>query len=618
MPGRVPNPLSIATHDGELTIDFATRGVTVNGAALGLTPIECDILLCLASSYGMVVPTEDLVVAVWGEWYGQRGHVSVHVHHLRRKLGPFGRLITNKRGVGYSLDPPARHLALPSNWPDDLTVLFQILSEDAVARGVVWLFVERNLSISWVSDSVSDLLGWTPPDMVGREPRDFVVAEDVPAFLLNFPPVRGLRACNSTPGCTTGMARSCRFASRPMCSTRPMDRGWRASANGAVCRSHRALRIARALGTPRSPTGKASVRQAVEHHDRVSRTRVPRGGMPQTLPGPFSVTASDCRLDIDVASRTVRANGVDVPLTPTEFEVLVCLAARTNSVVPLDGLIEAVWGEWFGPRGHVSVHVHHLRPKLGACGGLIVTRRGFGYMLASGTDGAAYPPPPGWGASTFLDVLQADGRARAVIWMVSSADRSVAWVSASVTHLTGWMPHELVGRLPWEFITQSDRSSRVAVDDGVAGDFETPGPVELRCADGSTIWVTASARIFRGPDGRYLGGLTECRPVDPPAAPKSFTLYFDADSTLLAVEPHAPFLGWDPEQVIGSYFSLAGIDPSASKLALDSLVATGQADHRVALAAVTSDGAVSPVMATLRLEIQSGRIVGYSGEVSLD
>ena len=191
MPGKVPDPLSIATHDGDLTIDFATREVTINGVALKLTPIECDILLCLASSYGTVVPTEDLVAAVWGEWYGQRGHVSVHVHHLRRKLGPFGRLVVNKRGVGYSLDPPARDLALPANWPEDLTVLFQILSEDAVARGVAWLFVERNMRISWVSDSVSDLLGWTPLDMVGREPRDFVAAEDVPAFLLNFPVSHG-------------------------------------------------------------------------------------------------------------------------------------------------------------------------------------------------------------------------------------------------------------------------------------------------------------------------------------------------------------------------------------------------------------------------------------------
>ena len=340
--------------------------------------------------------------------------------------------------------------------------------------------------------------------------------------------------------------------------------------------------------------------------------------MSQTLPGPFSVTASDCRLEIDVASRTVRANGVDIPVTPTEYDVLVCLAARANSVVPLDGLIEAVWGDWFGPRGHVSVHVHHLRRKLGACGGLIVTRRGFGYMLASGTDTAVDPLPPGWVASAFLDVLQADGGARGVVWLLSNADRTVAWVSDSVTPLTGWTQQELVGRLPWEFVTQSDRSSRGAVDDGVAGGFETPGPVELRCADGSTIWVTASARIFRGPDGRYLGGLTECRPVDPPAALKSFTLYFDADSTLLAVEPHAPFLGWDPEWVIGSYFSLAGLDPSASRLSLDSLVATGQADHRVALAAVSRDGGVSPATATLRLELEGGRLVGYSGEVSLD
>ncbi|MFM9133952.1 MAG: winged helix-turn-helix domain-containing protein [bacterium] len=191
MAGRVPDPLIIATQDGDLTIDFARQGVTANGAALRLTPIERDILLCLASHYGTVVPVEELVEAVWGERYGQRGHVSVHVHHLRRKLGTFGSLVVNERGVGYALEAPARKLALPSNWPDDLPVLFSMLGEDAAARGVMWIFVERNFTIAWASDSVSDLLGWQPGEMVGREPRDFILADDVPRFLANFPASHG-------------------------------------------------------------------------------------------------------------------------------------------------------------------------------------------------------------------------------------------------------------------------------------------------------------------------------------------------------------------------------------------------------------------------------------------
>ncbi|MFM9133953.1 MAG: winged helix-turn-helix domain-containing protein [bacterium] len=341
--------------------------------------------------------------------------------------------------------------------------------------------------------------------------------------------------------------------------------------------------------------------------------------MSQSLLDTFSLTSRDCHLEIDYAAHTVRANGVTVSLTPTEYDVLVCLAARTSAVVPLDDLIAAVWGDWFGPRGHVSVHVHHLRRKLGACGGFIVTRRGVGYMLAAGSEGVAHPLPPGWGLASLFDVLQVDGDARGVIWMLSNADRTVGWVSDSVTTLTGWTPQELMGRLPWDFsVGSDDQSVRDAIDEGASGPFETPRPVGLRCADGSSIWITASSRIFRDAEGAYLGGLTECRPVDLGAPPAPFTLYFDAESTLLAVEPHAPFLGWDPEAIIGSHFSLAGLDPSATRITLDSLVASGQVEHRVALPAMRAAGGTIPATATLRLEIDGGRVVGYSGGVTLD
>ena len=187
MPGGLPDPLLISSDDGELRIDFASKLVSVNGHDADLTPTERDILTYLALRYGTVVPMDDLVEAVWGDWFGSGGHVSVHIHHIRRKLGPLGRLIITKRGLGYMLDAPTGTLAFPSPWMGEGRALFDMLQGDATARDVMWLCVERDLRISWVSDSATSMLGWAPREMIGRQPREFIVADDVPGFLANFP-----------------------------------------------------------------------------------------------------------------------------------------------------------------------------------------------------------------------------------------------------------------------------------------------------------------------------------------------------------------------------------------------------------------------------------------------
>ena len=325
----------------------------------------------------------------------------------------------------------------------------------------------------------------------------------------------------------------------------------------------------------------------------------------------------DCHLEIDYASRTVRANGASVSLTPTEYDVLVCLAARTSAVVPLDDLIEAVWGDWFGPRGHVSVHVHHLRRKLGQCGELIVTRRGVGYMLEAGADGAVHPLPTGWGLSSFFDVLTLDGAARSVIWLLVRADRTIAWISDSITPLTGWRPEDLVGHFPWKFLDEAGGQVRLVIDDGASGMVRPPYPVNLLRPDGTPVRISVTVRVFRDAEGSYLGALTEWQPVHH-APPTAVTLHFDADSTLLAVEPHASFLGWDPDAVIGSYFSLAGLDQESSRVTLEALASAGIAEHEIGVPAVGPDGSVTQVIAKLRLHRQDGRLTGYTGEIHFD
>jgi DNA-binding response OmpR family regulator len=85
-------------------------------------------------------------------------------------------------------------------------------------------------------------------------------------------------------------------------------------------------------------------------------------------------------LEINQAERRVLRGGVEVHLTPTEFDLLTHLAGRPRTVVPRERLLSEVWG-WADTSGTRTVdsHIKGLRRKLGA--DLIRTVHGVGYAL---------------------------------------------------------------------------------------------------------------------------------------------------------------------------------------------------------------------------------------------
>jgi len=85
-------------------------------------------------------------------------------------------------------------------------------------------------------------------------------------------------------------------------------------------------------------------------------------------------------LEINQVERRVRRAGVEVHLTPTEFDLLVHLARRPRAVLPRERLLAEVWG-WSDASGSRTVdsHIKGLRRKLGA--DLIRTVHGVGYAL---------------------------------------------------------------------------------------------------------------------------------------------------------------------------------------------------------------------------------------------
>ncbi|MDR7273780.1 response regulator transcription factor [Catenuloplanes atrovinosus] len=88
-------------------------------------------------------------------------------------------------------------------------------------------------------------------------------------------------------------------------------------------------------------------------------------------------------LEINRAERRVTRGGVEAHLTPTEFDLLVHLAARPRAVLPRERLLADVWG-WADASGTRTVdsHIKGLRRKLGA--DLIRTVHGVGYALEVG------------------------------------------------------------------------------------------------------------------------------------------------------------------------------------------------------------------------------------------
>ncbi|MEO6987072.1 MAG: response regulator transcription factor [Aquihabitans sp.] len=88
----------------------------------------------------------------------------------------------------------------------------------------------------------------------------------------------------------------------------------------------------------------------------------------------------DDDIEIDVDARRVRQHGEIVHLTPTEFDLLVCLAERPGRVLTRERLLRDVWGYRDGSGARtVDSHVRALRRKLGDS--TVRTVHGVGYAL---------------------------------------------------------------------------------------------------------------------------------------------------------------------------------------------------------------------------------------------
>jgi two-component system KDP operon response regulator KdpE len=90
-------------------------------------------------------------------------------------------------------------------------------------------------------------------------------------------------------------------------------------------------------------------------------------------------------LEIDPGAMVVRKRGAIVPLSPTEFRLLMTLAEHPGQVVPAKALIARVWGNQYSSESHyLRLYVRYLRQKIEddpSQPRYIVNRWGSGYAL---------------------------------------------------------------------------------------------------------------------------------------------------------------------------------------------------------------------------------------------
>lgn len=93
---------------GSVSLDDATKLVTVDGEPVNLTPREYEILKLLMQNPGRVFHPRDLYRKVWNEEpYGAESTVAVHIRHLREKIeiDPAApRYIRAVWGQGYKIE----------------------------------------------------------------------------------------------------------------------------------------------------------------------------------------------------------------------------------------------------------------------------------------------------------------------------------------------------------------------------------------------------------------------------------------------------------------------------------------------------------------------------------
>jgi DNA-binding response OmpR family regulator len=87
-----------------VVLESTARRMSIDGTTLPLTTVEYEILSRLAAAAGSIVCREQLIAEVFERQFNPEVRaLDVHIHRLRKKLGPYGWLLVTVRGSGHML-----------------------------------------------------------------------------------------------------------------------------------------------------------------------------------------------------------------------------------------------------------------------------------------------------------------------------------------------------------------------------------------------------------------------------------------------------------------------------------------------------------------------------------
>ena len=127
-----------------------------------------------------------------------------------------------------------------------------------------------------------------------------------------------------------------------------------------------------------------SLRELVARIKSILRRYPRRSSMPEYIPARRTETLSveKIKLHIDLDNQRVSADGNTIPLTKTEYAILLFLLRNQNNFFSRNEICNEIWKEEAGVNARiVDTNISRLRKKLGDTGRHIINRYGMGYAF---------------------------------------------------------------------------------------------------------------------------------------------------------------------------------------------------------------------------------------------
>ena len=126
-----------------------------------------------------------------------------------------------------------------------------------------------------------------------------------------------------------------------------------------------------------------SLRELIARVKAVLRRRPRQGvGTHQPSSGRMPLSVPSHNLQVDLTNQRVVEDGIVVPLTRTDYAILVFLITHQNTFFTRDQICEEVWRDEAGSNSRiVDTNISRLRKKLGESGKYLINQYGKGYAF---------------------------------------------------------------------------------------------------------------------------------------------------------------------------------------------------------------------------------------------